>query len=282
MKPYTVTQINKNTWQIAEVYHLPAALPMYLIVGEKRAALIDTGTGMGNLRATVEEITSLPVSVYNTHAHLDHAAGNNEFDSVYMHPEEEVRARAGFPVEARREFVELKCMYDPKTDDLLQYMNQNMQVYDPEYYIYFVEDGEEIDLGGIKLTAILTPGHTSGSMVYVDHENKNAFCGDALNPRSSIGMFPGSPTVETYVHSLERLLALTPDVERYFVGHRLYSFSKEDARDVLACAQEIVDGAAGEPYPMVVSRQGPVWGRIHWHGGKRITFREDYVKNKQK
>ena len=82
MKPYTVTQINENTWQIAEVYHLPAALPMYLIVGTERAALIDTGIGMGNLRATVEEITDLPVSVYNTHAHLDHAAGNNEFDRV--------------------------------------------------------------------------------------------------------------------------------------------------------------------------------------------------------
>ena len=95
MHPYTVTQINECTWQIAEVYHLPAALPMYLIVGSERAALIDTGTGMEGLREAVEEITKLPVSVYNTHAHLDHAAGNNEFDRVYMHPEEEIRARFG-------------------------------------------------------------------------------------------------------------------------------------------------------------------------------------------
>lgn len=278
MKPYTVTQINDHTWQIAEVYHLPAALPMYLIVGSERAALIDTGIGMGSLRATVEEITHLPVSVYNTHAHIDHAAGNNEFDRVYMHPEEEVRARAGFPVDARKEFVELKCMYDPEREDMVRFVRENIRPYETEYYIYFVEDGEEIDLGGVTLTAVLTPGHTSGSMVYVDHAAGNAFCGDAVNPRSSIGMFPGSPTVQTYEKSLERLLGLTPDVERYYVGHRLYAFSREDVQDVLACAQEIVAGDMGEPYPMVVNRQGPIWGRIHWHNGKRITFREDLVK----
>ncbi len=38
MKPYTVTQLNPDTYMIAEVYHQPAALPMYLVVGTRRAA----------------------------------------------------------------------------------------------------------------------------------------------------------------------------------------------------------------------------------------------------
>ena len=277
MHPYTITQINECTWQIAEVYHLPAALPMYLIVGSERAALIDTGTGMEGLREAVEEITKLPVSVYNTHAHLDHAAGNNEFDRVYMHPEEEIRARSGFPEDARIEFVELKCMYDPEREPLVQYARKHMIPYDPEYYIYYVDEGDVIDLGGVTLTPILTPGHTTGSMVYVDSAHGNAFCGDTLNPRSSIGMFPGSPTVAVYVKSLEKLLDLTPEVERYYVGHRLYAFGKKDVEDVLACAREIVAGAPGEPYPMVVSRRGPIYGWIHWHNGKRITYQKECI-----
>ncbi len=279
MKPYTVTRMNDNTWQIAEVYHLPAALPMYLIVGTEKAALIDTGIGMENLRETVEEITDLPVSVYNTHAHLDHAAGNHRFDRAYMHFSEEQAARNadGFNTDARREFVELKCMYDPEREEIREFSRDHMMEYDPEYDIFYIEDGDEIDLGGIVLKAVSCPGHTPGSMVYIDDKNRNAFCGDSLNPRSSIGMFPGSPTVSTYVNSLERLLELTPDIERYYVGHRLYAFSKEDVKDVLACAREITDGAEGEPYPMVVSRRGPLWGRIHWHNGKRITFQLDNV-----
>lgn len=278
MHPYTVTQINENTYQIAEIYHQPAALPMYLIVGSERAALIDTGIGMGRLRETVEEITSLPVAVYNTHAHLDHAAGNGEFDKVYMHPEEEVRARGGFPVEARIEFVELKCMYDPEREDLVAYARENMTEYDPEYDIFYIEEGEKIDLGGLVLDPILVPGHTAGSIVYVDRKNGCAFCGDAVNPRSSIAMFPGAPTVETYVKSLEHLLEETKEIEKYFVGHRLYSFNRQDVEDILTCAREIVAGDEGEPYPMIVSRRGPIWGRIHWHNGKRITFQREFVK----
>lgn len=277
MKPFTVTQINECTWQIAEVYHLPAALPMYLIVGTERAALIDTGTGMDGLRQTVEEITSLPVSVYNTHAHLDHAAGNNEFDRVYMHPEEEARARAGFPLDGRVEFVELKCMYDPEREDMVEHARRHMVSYDPEYFIYYIEEGDRIDLGGITLEPILTPGHTSGSLVYLDRKHGNAFCGDTVNPRSSIGMFPGSPTVAAYVKSLEHLLEESEGIERFFVGHRLYSFTREDVEDILTCAKEIVAGAPGEPYPMVVSRKGPLYGYIHWHNGKRITFQKENV-----
>ena len=278
MKPFTVTQINSHTWQIAEVYHLPAALPMYLVVGNEKAALIDTGTGLSGLRETVEEITKLPVSVYNTHAHIDHAGGNNEFDRVFMHPEEEVQARAGFPMEARREFIELKCMYDPDREFMVEYAREHLIPYDPEYFIYYVEENDTIDLGGLNLTPLLVPGHTHGSMVYVDHSAGNAFCGDALNPRSSIGMFPGAPTVATYAQSLERLLVMTEDIERYYVGHRLYAFSKRDVQDVLTCAREILDGAPGEPYPMIVSRSGPLWGYIHWYNGKRITYQKENIR----
>ncbi len=278
MHPYTVTQVNDHTWQIAEVYHLPAALPMYLIVGTERAALIDTGMGLGNLRATTAEITSVPVSVYNTHAHIDHAAGNNEFESVFMHPDEIAGARAGFPIDRRLEFIELKTMYDAEAEELLKFAREHILEYHTEYPIGSVADGEKIDLGGVTLEAIHVPGHTRGSMVYVNRADKSAFCGDAVNPRSSIGMFPGSPTVQTYRDALERFLSLTEDVERFYVGHRLYAFSREDVKDVLRCAEEIVAGEQGEPYPMVVSRNEPIWGRIHWYNGKRITFRPENVK----
>ena len=277
MNPYRVTQINENTYQIAEVYHLPAALPMYLVVGSKRAALIDTGMGLGNLRKTVEEITALPVSVYNTHAHLDHAAGNNEFDRIYMNPEEEVCARAGYPIGQRLEFIELKCMYDPACEELLRFARQNIREFCTDYEIYYVEEGDEIDLGGLTLEPVLVPGHTWGSMIYVDRKNQNAFCGDSVNPRSSIGMWPGGPTVKDYVESLRRFLTMAEGIERFYVGHRLYFFTRKDVEDVLACAEEIVEGVPGEPCALILSRKEPVRGWIHWHNGKRITYQKEFI-----
>src|SRR5579862_8585061 len=39
----------------------------YLILGTKRAVLFDTGMGISNIRAVVESLTTLPVTVVNSH-----------------------------------------------------------------------------------------------------------------------------------------------------------------------------------------------------------------------
>ena len=57
---------------------------MYLVEGEDRAALIDTGSGFGSLKQTVEKLTDKPVIVLLTHGHVDHAMGAGEFETVYM------------------------------------------------------------------------------------------------------------------------------------------------------------------------------------------------------
>lgn len=51
---------------------------------EQTAALIDTGCGIGNLRAAVEAITDKPVVVINTHTHPDYLGSNSQFDKIAM------------------------------------------------------------------------------------------------------------------------------------------------------------------------------------------------------
>ena len=57
---------------------------MFLIVGEEKAMLIDTGYGEGNLREIVEGITDKPVMVVDTHGHFDHTGGNAWWTDVWM------------------------------------------------------------------------------------------------------------------------------------------------------------------------------------------------------
>ena len=57
---------------------------MYLVEGREKAALIDTGSGAGDLKACVEALTSLPILVLITHGHVDHAMGAPQFEKVYM------------------------------------------------------------------------------------------------------------------------------------------------------------------------------------------------------
>ncbi len=44
----------------------------YLVVGGERAALVDTGLGIGDMAVEVHTLTSLPIMVINTHSHFDH------------------------------------------------------------------------------------------------------------------------------------------------------------------------------------------------------------------
>ena len=54
----------------------------YLIVGETAALMFDTGIGVVPIRPVIEELTTLPVTVVNSHSHYDHVGGNHEFARV--------------------------------------------------------------------------------------------------------------------------------------------------------------------------------------------------------
>jgi len=78
---YTAWKADSDTWFIN---FMNGSQMMYLLEGEEKALLIDTGWGAGNLRAFVEKLTDKPLLVVNTHFHPDHASGNGEFERVYM------------------------------------------------------------------------------------------------------------------------------------------------------------------------------------------------------
>ena len=64
MKLPVVAEIAKNTYAINE-FGMSA---MYLLTGTKRALLIDTGTGVADLKKTVEELTEIVLEKVRSHA----------------------------------------------------------------------------------------------------------------------------------------------------------------------------------------------------------------------
>jgi hydroxyacylglutathione hydrolase len=78
---YRVEQVGRGVWAIDEHGEVTA----YLVVGSERAVLLDTGLGLGNIRDEVHQVTEKPVTVVNTHGHVDHVGGNHLFPEVYIH-----------------------------------------------------------------------------------------------------------------------------------------------------------------------------------------------------
>ena len=60
---YQIHEIGQRCWRIDEDW-----TRFFLFEGEKKALLVDTGFGKGDLHALVEGLTDRPVMVVNTHA----------------------------------------------------------------------------------------------------------------------------------------------------------------------------------------------------------------------
>jgi glyoxylase-like metal-dependent hydrolase (beta-lactamase superfamily II) len=81
---FEVYKLNEKTWAIYEPYQFEETLS-YLVEGDKKAVLIDTGDGIGDIKKLCEELTKLPFWVVNTHTHVDHVAQNYMFKDVWCY-----------------------------------------------------------------------------------------------------------------------------------------------------------------------------------------------------
>lgn len=89
-----------------------------------------------------------------------------------------------------------------------------------------MDDGQVIYSGKVKITGILTPGHSSGSMCYLIND-KYLFVGDAASLKDGKIAPPNkffSMDYETAVKSISKITAL-PDAEYIFTAH--YGFTSD-------------------------------------------------------
>lgn len=174
---------------------------MYLVEGDERAALIDTGSGFGDLRACVARLTRKPLLVLLTHGHTDHAMGAGQFQKVYMNPAD----RAVFDVHGTPSFRWNSMTMSPERDAIGE--KDYIPTADPTTFAPLM-DGDVFDLGGVTLKLFACPGHTLGSMTVLIPEERLLLLGDACNGLTFL-FDEFSTGVRTYRSSLTRLKNLT-------------------------------------------------------------------------
>ena len=195
----------------------------YLVVGEKRALLIDTMNGHVNLKKEVEKLTDKPLDVVNTHGHPDHVHGNIYFEEVYIHQGD----------------LELAEMFNHEPEFLDFCREKNVSPYLSKFK--FVKEGDEFDLGVRHLKIYENPGHTPGQIVLLLPEERILFTGDSVN-HHLWAMFPDCPPMSKIVENLDRIMFLEKEADLILHGHA-HDF---DDISLLRCmrdgAQEIVEG----------------------------------------
>ena len=179
--PWFVTcRLPGNVYAIMEPLHEQYAIA-FLIIGEDKALLLDTCTGIQNIRRVVDTLTDLPVTVLNSHDHFDHIGGNTYFDEVWCYnlPSAIQHLTQG-PTEAEQfEALDSTKSLHP----YLKFYGLTIPEKIPgKAPTGTVEDGQVIDLGGRKLEVMHTPGHDSSCIMLLDRENKLLFTGTRSIP----------------------------------------------------------------------------------------------------
>jgi len=94
-------------------------------------------------------------------------------------------------------------------------------------------DGEVVEVGGLRLEARATPGHTNGCLTYVEHREKVAFTGDALLIRGAGRTdFQQGDASRLFCSVRERILSLPADT-------LLYPAHDYQGRTVTTVAEEL-------------------------------------------
>jgi len=189
----------------------------YLILGEKRALLFDTGLGVGKISAVVTRLTPLAVTVVNSHSHFDHVGGNAEFKDIWnrdlLYTRKNMR---GQPNIYSRDALapERLCGPLPPGTDAKSYSIR------PWKSTHSLRDRERIDLGGRVVEVIFTPGHTPDSVALLDRTNGLLFTGDSFYP-GPIYLFVPETDFGAYTRSVARLAALEPQIKLLLPSHNV-------------------------------------------------------------
>jgi glyoxylase-like metal-dependent hydrolase (beta-lactamase superfamily II) len=187
----------------------------YLIVGAERALLFDTGLGVGDMRRLATELTAREVIVLNSHTHYDHVGGNHAFETVYGTDLDYTREHErGRPHDEVAEFVGDGWIWreTPASFSRETYVSRPFAVTDR------VVDGQLLDLGGVELEILLTPGHAPDALCLLDRERRLLFTGDTLYPATLYAHLPGS-AFEDYRRTSARLAALADSVDLVLPAH---------------------------------------------------------------
>lgn len=238
----------------------------YLVVGDERGLLIDTGFDTRNIQAYAQALTDKPVRwVANTHGHFDHTAGNGWFDMAYMSAEATKIAKTPYASKAKYS-------------------------YPLDYPVKVVSDGDKIDLGGRDLEVIEIPAHAPSSVAYLDKERRILFSGDEVAPFVMLywQQDEPQPTIEQYEKNMEKLAARRSEFDHVCWGHGEGMLDASLVDDCLGNARQILSGVEGEP--MKLMEDGPEdfvmykleFKRVSEHKESHIGYDVRYVFDSQK
>ncbi len=212
----TITKARERVYAMTEL----SSVTMWLIEGDDRCLLIDTGMGLTDLHATIAEITDKPIVVVNSHIHIDHIGGNGQFPEVMCGRFDEPYAH--IPLGD----ADKQLMIDFFTG--VSRAGVTLEGWDasPAKRVIALKEGDIISLGGLDIEVYEIPGHSLGSIALLDRKHCLIFTGDTIFTTivgvasdHTAPLSVASTTLSVYLDTLKKLFALKADYDYLVPSH---------------------------------------------------------------
>lgn len=181
----------------------PVQTNCFFLINEdtKEVLVIDPADHAQKIIEWMKSENLKPVAILLTHGHFDHIMGV-----------EGIRKEYGIPVYASRDEVDVLAKPQLNVSTM---MGAYLSMKADELFA----DGDVLELAGMKLKVISTPGHTIGSVCFYIEEGKVLISGDTLF-EASVGRtdFPTGSSRQL-IESIKTRLFILPDDTSVFPGH---------------------------------------------------------------
>lgn len=204
---FTIEKIDDYTFSISEYKHWEQT-HCYLVIGEEKALLIDTGLGVSNIKVVVSNITKKPIQVVTTHVHWDHIGGHKNFENIAVYEKEKEWLCSKFPIPlqvVKANLMKEDCSFE-KDFNIDEYKifqgNPNL----------ILNDMDIINLGNRQIQVIHTPGH----ICLYEKEKGYLFSGDLIYQGTLDAFYPTTDPFD-FMQSIKKVKKLI--IQRIFPAH---------------------------------------------------------------
>jgi len=201
---YTKRELMPGFWAIDQ-----DGVRSYLLTGPENAILIDTCFG-GDILSVCRTLTANPITLLTTHSDPDHIGCDHQFENQYLHPAEFER-------------------YTSRSKNALK-ANE-------------MWEGDIFTVGEYSLEVVLIPGHTPGSVAFLDRGNKFLISGDTVQ-NGSIYMFGEGRNLSAFLASVKKLETMHADglFETVYAAHGDAGISADILPDHIRLAEALLNG----------------------------------------
>jgi len=179
----------------------------YLIVGNDRALMFDTGCGENEVKGNykikylLDKITTLPVTLLQSHFHFDHNQNIHEFERIAFPDLPELRER-----------VSAEGLFQFSQEDLFE------GDYPSEIAVNeWLPLETSIDLGGQMIQLVHVPGHSDESVAIMIPSARMILLGDFLY-NGALFLFHNDDLL-VYQQTIDHLRSLLSEDYRLFGAH---------------------------------------------------------------